>query len=92
MNEVRTERRCERCGVEMEEGFATAIGLIGPTPWKPRLVFVVPGQATSVNPLRALQQGLQEARQNQAYLLRGYRCTNCGAVELVAAERTDWEP
>lgn len=82
--------RCHRCGGEMEEGFATAIGLIGPASRKARLLFVVPGEATSKNPLLAIQQGLHEAPKNEAYLLHGRHCTTCGVVELIATERTVW--
>jgi hypothetical protein len=76
----------------MHEGFATAVGLIAPTPTKPRLVFVETGEPTSVNPLRALQQGLEARPQNEAYLLRGHRCPACGMVELVATEQVEWAP
>ena len=76
----------------MQEGFATAIGLIGFTQFKRRFVFVVPGEPTSMNPVRAIQQGLHEAPETEAYLLRGRRCIACGAVELVATERTVWPP
>jgi len=92
MNEPTSKPRCERCGGPIEEGFATATGLI-PTPLSdPRLVFVVPGEKTSPNPLQALQQGLEQAPANRAYLLRGRRCTECGAVELFATETTPWVP
>lgn len=94
MSEHTEEIRCLRCGEVMEAGYATAIGLIGGhvASADARLVFVVPGQATSRNLIEAFQQGLREERANEAYLLQGFRCPNCGTVELVAKERTPWEP
>lgn len=78
----------------MEDGYATAQGLIGgnPPPGEPKLVFVVPGGRTSGNPIRAFKQGLQGDRANQAYLLRGCRCPACGTIELVALESVAWPP
>jgi hypothetical protein len=78
----------------MENGFATAIPLIGPKPPpdRPRLVFVVPGNQTSWNPLKAFKQGLEGDRANEAYLLRGYRCPACGTVELIAKDKVAWTP
>ena len=85
---------CHRCGEVMEDGYATAQGLIGgnPPPGEPKLVFVVPGGKTSVNPIKAFQQGLQGDRANEAYMLRGYRCPSCGTVELIALDRVTGEP
>lgn len=86
--------RCVRCGAVMEAGYTTAIGLVGSNPLTrdPKLVFVVPGQPTSGNPIKAFQQGLEGNRGNAAYLLHGHRCPNCGVVELIATDRTPWTP
>jgi hypothetical protein len=74
----------------MEPGYATALGLIGDltAPDTPRLLFVVPGERTSANPVKAFQQGLHGERDSKAYLLRGYRCPGCGVVELSATEES----
>ena len=78
----------------MAAGYATALGLIGGNPpsGNPKLIFVVPGQPTSLNPIKAFQQGLRNEQTNEAYLLRGHRCPSCGTVELLATERTPWTP
>lgn len=78
----------------MVAGYATALGLIGGDmpAGEPRLVFVVPRQATSWNPIEAFQQGLRNEPANEAYLLRGMRCPKCGLVEWVATENTPWIP
>lgn len=76
----------------MDPGYATAVGLIGGNPpqGSPKLVFVRPGDLTSSNPITAFQQGLSDTRATEAYSLRGFRCSGCGAVELFANERTPW--
>lgn len=89
-NPARSERGCPSCGAEMEPGFANAIGLTGPTRMEPRIVFIVPGSKTSLNPVRALQQGLGDEPQDNAYALRGWRCVKCGRVELVATDPVAW--
>ena len=91
-NDSENALRCHRCGAETEDGFCTASDFVGTPPSEARLVIVVPGEATSANPLRAFRQGLDDAKQNEAYVLRGRRCTNCGAVELFATEAITWEP
>ena len=81
---------CPGCGVDMEEGAATARGLLGGATRpadQPMLVFVVPGTATSLNPVTAFRQGLSGEPDARAYLMRGYRCPSCGRVELFATER-----
>jgi hypothetical protein len=89
MGEQSDEVSCRRCGHVMEAGYATALGLIGSNPLSgsPRLVFVVPGQPTSTNPVKAFRQGLESERSSEAYLLRGHRCPKCGAVELSAVDK-----
>jgi hypothetical protein len=87
---------CHRCKEIMEAGYATwtiaHIG-VGP-PESPRtpLVFVVPGEPTSINPVKAFQQGLQGDRASKAYGLRGYRCPACGTVELIALDKIECGP
>jgi hypothetical protein len=77
----------------MEAGFLTIVGLLGPTPrLRPRLAFVSPGEATATNPVLAFKQGLLGVPQNEAYLVGAQRCASCGAVELIATERTDCPP
>lgn len=86
------EMQCSRCGGPMDVGYATALGLIGGNPpqGSPKLVFVRPGDSTSPNPFSAFKQGLSGTRAPEAYLLRGFRCSTCGAVELFATESTPW--
>jgi len=87
------ETRCYRCGATMQPGHATALGLMGGSAaGKPKLVFVVPGEPTSSNLIQAFQQGLADAKTADAFLLEGHRCPSCGLVELVATEKTAWEP
>lgn len=59
-------------------------------PTKPRLVFVVVGEPTAANPLAAFKQCVQEIPGNEAYLLRGRQCADCGLVELEATEAVTW--
>lgn len=91
MNEPTEQLRC-RCGEVMELGYTTAIGLVDSmsVDYDPRLVLVVPGEPTSMNPIKAFQQGLEEAPPNRAYQLHGYRCPKCGRVELAAIDRVPW--
>ena len=82
---------CAKCGGPTVAGVATALGLIGgaATPKdQPRVVFVVPGTATSANPVKAMTQGLADEPAAHGYLVRGRRCTRCGFVEFYATERT----
>jgi hypothetical protein len=76
----------------MEGGYTTAVGLIGlgRAVDAPKLVFVVCGEQTSGNPAKAFAQGLREAPEDEAYLLRGHRCPACGTVELVALDALAW--
>lgn len=83
---------CYRCGVEMEEGFTNANGLLFANSWKPQLVFVIRREPTSINPVRAFIQGLRKAPENEAFWLRGRRCPVCGVVELIATDQTHWLP
>ncbi len=94
MSETPQQVSCVRCGAVMEAGYTTATGLVGSNPLTrdPKLIFVVPGQATSRNPMKAFQQGMAGERTDAAYLLHGHRCPNCGVVELFATERTPWTP
>lgn len=82
--------RCQRCGGEMKSGFGTALRVLSPALSQPRLAFVVRGEPTSLNPLKAFQQGVDQSPQDEAYLLEGRRCIDCGAVELTANEKTAW--
>jgi len=46
-------RQCQRCNVPMEIGYPGGIGLMGG-----QVVFIVPGEPTSDNPVKAFKQGL----------------------------------
>lgn len=50
----------------------------------PHLVFVVLGSMTSLNPIAALKQGLADEPRNRTYGIRGFRCSQCGALEFYA--------
>ena len=85
------DKMCPKCSAKMEAGVATAFGLIGAvrTPVdKPRLVFVVPGEPTSPNPVEAFKQGLADEPANESFWIRGQRCSRCGFLELFAMERS----
>ena len=88
MSEPTREVRC-RCGEAMMLGYATASGVLVTNV---KLVFVVPGERTSANPIKALKQGLQTAPASEAYLLHGHRCPKCGRVELIALDEIPWTP
>jgi len=78
----------------MKAGYATALDLLfaDSTHNVPKLVFVVAGERTSVNPIKAFKQGLQDTAANEAFLLRGHRCSACGRVELLALDQIPWTP
>jgi len=81
------ETTCAKCGGTLEAGFATADGLIGGNGVEgetPKLLFIVLGKATSANPITAFKQGLSDEPANRSYGIRGFRCSQCGAVELYA--------
>jgi predicted nucleic-acid-binding Zn-ribbon protein len=82
---------CPKCGGAMEAGVTRAPGLIGSAAAdieKPQLVFVALGTPTSVNPVKAFQQGLHGEPGSRAYLIRGSRCSACGFLEFYATEPT----
>jgi len=51
---------------------------------EPRMLFVVPGRQTSLNPVTAFQQGLAQEPATRVYGISGFRCSQCGALELYA--------
>jgi hypothetical protein len=76
----------------MEYGFTTAVGLLGvgkPDDDKARLIFVVAGVPTSLNPMNAFFQGLSDVASNRPYHIRGTRCMKCGFLELYANDGID---
>lgn len=80
-------RTCAKCGGQVEAGFATADGLIGGSGTEggePKLLFAIPGKPPSLNPIRAFQQGLADEPTTRVYAVRGFRCSQCGALELYA--------
>ena len=93
MNEPAADLQCRRCGQAMQRGAAVSrSGGRGTRPIDRGLVFVVPGTPTSLNPVTAFQQGLEEEPANQAYLIEGWRCPHCGVVELFALDPLVWDP
>lgn len=79
-----SQRRCSRCDTAMECGHAVAHSSWFNSP----LVFVVEGEPTSRNPVEAFRQGVEGLQEDKAYVLRGYRCPECGSVELTAHDQT----
>ena len=80
---------CEKCGGRTETGVATAEGLIFQVMIpieKARLLFVVPGVPTSVNPLRAFKQGLSDEPATRGFRIEGSRCTACGHLAFFATQ------
>ena len=90
MSESSNHDRCQKCGGETEICFLTAAGFVAPANAVPRLVLVIPGEATATNPVTAFRQGVRGAKENEAYILCGRRCAACGSVELIAKERTTY--
>ena len=84
-------KNCGKCGGSLEAGIVTAIGLVGGAVIdhrEPRMIFVVPGSPTSLNPVKAFQQGLAQEPATRVYGISGFRCSLCGVLELYA----DGEP
>jgi phage FluMu protein Com len=98
MSKSEKKLRCHHCNELMEDGYTTwtHTRFVGTPPVGSRhlnlLVFVVPGEPTSINPVKAFKQGLQENAASKAYELRGYRCPKCGTVELKALDSVECAP
>lgn len=78
-------KTCPKCGGTMERGFTTAAALIGGAKVERRqaqLVFVLPGTATSRNPVKAFKQGMSAEPADRPYRIFGVRCSVCGLLEL----------
>jgi hypothetical protein len=72
--------KCGLCGGRLEEGYTSTHGnRSGPT-------FIVPGVPTSMNPLKAIAQGLADEPTDRAYAIKGWRCQDCGRLELFAVD------
>ena len=83
-------RVCPKCGGAVEFGFTTSEGLTGGDRIEERrsqLLFVVPGTKPSMNPIKAVAQGLADEPSNRYHRLNGFRCVRCGFVEFYAVER-----
>ncbi|MGE5609254.1 MAG: hypothetical protein ACM359_08370 [Bacillota bacterium] len=75
-------RTCPKCGGQMEAGITTTLRGIEEVP----LHFIVPGESTSANPVKAFMQGLAGAPSDRIYFIKGFRCSQCGFLELYASE------
>ena len=53
------------------------------------LKFVVAGIPTSWNPVQAFTQGLSREAQDRTYSVLGFRCSDCGYLELYANNDPD---
>lgn len=50
-----------------------------------KLIFMIPGSKTSTDLLTAFRQGLEDSPSDQIFTnLAGYRCRECGLLELYA--------
>ena len=97
MNNTKKEVRCNRCGTIMEFGYtcltwtnAVATPLSGTS--KIKLVFAIPGEQTSPNPVKAFKQGLSGIPAGKAFEMQGCRCPACGTVELIAQDQVEYLP
>jgi hypothetical protein len=63
---------------------AVASIALGPAP--SQVTFVVTGNPTSLNPIKAFKQGAADEPADRRFLLAGARCSGCGFVEFYAAE------
>jgi hypothetical protein len=78
---------CSKCGGNMEPGVTTAPGLMGQFPVnkdRARLEFVIPGTPTPLNPVKAFKQGMSDDPGRRVYRITGFRCSQCGLLELHA--------
>ena len=85
-----SNKTCGKCGGLLEAGRTTVQGLVAPylsesTPIS-RLVFIVLGTETSPNPIKAFEQGFADEPADRRYRIAGYRCSQCGALELYAED------
>ncbi|HVW37208.1 MAG TPA: hypothetical protein VHB99_07875 [Pirellulales bacterium] len=82
-------KKCGKCGGFLEAGNTTALELIAGASeeHESRLIFVVLGTDSSNNPLKAFQQGLANEPADRHYRIVGFRCSQCGALELYAEDR-----
>jgi hypothetical protein len=85
-----SDRTCGKCGGLLEAGSTTAQGLLAAdlsvSKRISRLVFIVLGTETSQNPIKAFKQGIADERADRHYRIAGYRCSQCGALELYAED------
>jgi hypothetical protein len=71
----------------MERGSTITRGLFGSESAKPpQVLFSIPGTPTSLNPIKAFQQGLNEPG-DRHYGIAGVRCSACGYLEFYADEK-----
>lgn len=91
MSDSMSETVCSFCGGAMELGYAQSRVAFG---WRvnahrddSHLIFIVPGERTSANPMTAFRQGIEEHPSDRKYIIRGRRCTNCARLEWFAEEQ-----
>jgi hypothetical protein len=92
-DDTRAEKRCVACGGRLEAGAIRARNTEAGVSGIPELgmvvssfTFVRPGTPTSANPVTAFLQGLREEPGERLLPLEAFRCTECGRVEMFAAE------
>ena len=80
-------RTCAKCGAELEAAVATSKFLLYEavrSSTEQRFQIVVPGTPTSMNPIKAVAQGLSGEPSDRIYDLHPWRCVSCGFVEFYA--------
>ncbi|MES2792520.1 MAG: hypothetical protein V4719_23100 [Planctomycetota bacterium] len=83
---------CPKCRGTMECGHTKAYRYFGDTAIGAELrdlKFVVAGIPTSWNPVQAFTQGLSREPQDRTYRVLGFRCSDCGYLELYANDNSD---
>ena len=76
---------CPKCDGVMERGYTTSINLlvrVNSGDQKSHLLFIVPGTTTSLNPIKAFEQGFSDEMSNREYRIVGVRCSQCGLIEF----------
>jgi hypothetical protein len=83
---------CPKCRGAMERGHTKAYRYFGDTAIGAELQslkFVVAGVPTSWNPVEAFTQGLSREPQDRTHCVLGFRCSDCGYLEMYANNDPD---
>lgn len=92
---------CARCGGPMERGtFRAAVErshllMAGGVPVATTareisdVLFIIPGEPTSANPVKAFMQGMHGAKEDVPLPVTAWRCGQCGLLELYARQEPE---